>query len=41
MDELINKLENDDSQFLTELDSEFKQFYEHKNLRQSKDVKTP
>ena len=40
MDELIHKLENDDSQFLIELDSEFKQFCEHKS-RQSKDVKTP
>lgn len=40
MDELIHKLETDDTSFLNELDSEFKEFCEHKS-RQSKDVKTP
>ena len=40
MDELIHKLETDDASFLNELDSEFKEFCEHKS-RQSKDVKTP
>lgn len=36
----IHKLETDDASFLNELDSEFKEFCEHKS-RQSKDVKTP
>lgn len=40
MDNLIHKLETDDTSFLNELDSEFKEFWEHKS-RQSKDVKTP
>lgn len=40
MDNLINKLENDNIEFLIELNSEFKEFCEHKS-RQSKDVKTP
>lgn len=40
MDELIHKLENNDTEFLIELNSEFKKFCEHKS-RQSKDVKTP
>lgn len=40
MNELIHKLETDDTSFLNELDSEFKEFCEHKS-RQSKDVKTP
>ena len=35
MNGLIYKLENDDTSFLIELDSEFKQFCEHKS-RQSK-----
>lgn len=40
MDSLIHKLKTDDTSFLNELDSKFKQFCEHKS-RQSKDVKTP
>ena len=40
MDDLIHKLETDDTSFLNKLDSEFKQFCENKS-RQSKDVKTP
>lgn len=39
MDNIINKLENNDTEFLTKLDSEFEQFCEHKS-RQSKDAKT-
>lgn len=42
MDNLIHKLETDDTSFLNELDSKlkFKEFCENKS-RQSKDVKTP
>lgn len=40
MDKFIHKLETDDTLFLKELDSKFKEFCEHKS-RQSKDVKTP
>lgn len=40
MDNLIHKLETDDTSFLNELDSKFKEFCENKS-RQSKDIKTP
>jgi len=40
MDELIHKLETNDTSFLNELNSELKQFCEHKNPCQSKDIKT-
>lgn len=36
----IHKLETDNTAFLNELDSKFKEFCENKS-RQSKDVKTP